>query len=495
MKTSIVHMVAAGALLVTGLLGTTLAQTSEVMYLADTKADQDGASAIYQVVISGGNANMVLVKDLPYNHADVIAAEPDGSKLWFVDDYFGLGYDDTGKLCYYDVATSNVTEIGVVTYNGNRMVQIDQAAMAPDGTLYIANNLSDCIYTLDKATAVATLVGVVKTPSNVQVNVGGADIAFGADGTFYLWINLAKVNAPAGLYRLELPAVNSVVTAVWLGGTVDSNRRFTGVAVRDNGLGDLAGSITAGTVYPNTVVVVDKLNGDFLTTYPMVKDGAPFDHTWGDMSTGPFPKPPETNEPPTFCTYTIGYWKNHTWNGEVVTVMGITVDETLGKLIMKSATSKNMSMLFAQLIAAKLAVDNYVGLDLLDDSEAFLEWVQAQVGDLIVYKNGVAMLNWSHAWPVVEGYDVKQIGTSWSSLLDDFNNLYHCEETEEPPTCPKPPSGGCGGCGGGHYGHSGCGSNGGHQGHGGCGGHQGHGGGHQGHGGGHQGHGGGSCGC
>ncbi|MFH0953629.1 MAG: hypothetical protein V1873_04800 [Verrucomicrobiota bacterium] len=398
------------------------AATNEVMYLADTMADQDGFSSIYRVRLEGGVANLELIPNglLPYNHCDVIAAEPDGSKLWVIDDYFGLGTDDTGKLLWYNVIDATLHEVAVVTYNGIRMVQIDQAAMAPDGTLYIANNLSDSIYTLDKATAVATLVGKVMTPAGVAVDVAGSDIAFGAEGSFYLWINIGKSGAPQGLYQLQLPAQSGIVYATWLGGTTDVARRFTGLALRANGLGDLVGSITKGAL-ENTIAVVDKATGLFVGIYPMMKNGVAFDHTWGDMSVGPLARNPDS-----FCTYTIGYWKNHAWNGAVVSILDVYVDETLGKEILGNAKAKNMSMLFAQLIAAKLNVNNASGIAIIDGAEDFLAMLDDATGDIVVYDAaGVPHLNWNRAF---DSDTVKQMTGYWAGLLDEFNNIYHCAD-------------------------------------------------------------------
>jgi hypothetical protein len=425
----VLTVVCAGLLLA----GVASAQTNEVLYIVDTMAIDDGLSAIYRVDLQNGVANLVLMPNgiLSFNHADVLAAEPDGSKLWFIDDMYGQrGTTDTGILGWYNVADATVHTVAVVTCAvddfyftaGAPLVQIDQAAIATNGTLYIANNLSDSIYTVDKNTAVATLVGRVATADGTVVNIGGADIAFAADGTFYLWINLATTT-PAGLYTLQLPAVNGIVTATWIGGTQDLERRFTGLAIRANGLGDLVGSITAGA-YGNTVVVVDKTTGLFTEIDPMMSGGVAFDHTWGDMSIGPFPQPPgPTNPIPTFCTYTIGYWKNHAWQGKTITILGVTVDEAYGKTILSKAKSLNMSMLFAQLIAAKLNVNNATGIAVIDGAENFLAVLDKATGDIVKYQAGKPYLNWNRAFGSATE---KQLATYWSGLLDEFNNIYHC---------------------------------------------------------------------
>lgn len=407
------------------------AATNEVLYLSDTMGDADGLSALYRVEIANGVANMILLPNgtLPYNFPDVISADPDGSKIWFIDDYHG-GATDSGTFGYYSVADATVHAVGVVTYNGQRLFEIDQAAVAPDGKLYITDNNYNSLYTLDTATAVATLVGPIQNAYGNPVDIQGGDIAFGADGTLYLWVNWMSSGCPQGLYTLKLPAVaGDPVVATWIGGTQETSRRFTGLAVRVNGMGDLVGSITAG-VFSNTVAVVDKTTGLFTETFPMMKDGVPFDHTWGDMSIGPFPRPPETNEPPTtnitFCTYTIGYWKNHSWEGKKVSILGVVVDEAYGKMILQNAKGKNMSMMFAQLIAAKLNVNNATGIQLIDAAEDYLVTMDEFTGDIVIPDGkGGWLLNWNRAF---DSDTVKSITTYWAGLLDDFNNMYHCPD-------------------------------------------------------------------
>lgn len=407
------------------------AQDSEVLYLADTMGPADNLSAIFKVELTASAANLVLVPNglFPFNHVDVLAAEPDGSKLWFVDDYYGIG-DDTGLMGWYEVADGSINTIGPITYNGSRLVEIDQAAVAPDGTLFIAHNLSDAIYTVDKTTAEATVVGRPITPGGVILDVQGADIAFAADGTFYLWINRELAGAPQGLYIIDLPPVNGYVTATWVGGQQDPERRFTGLAIRANGLGDLVGSISKGG-YADTVAVVDKVTGDFISVVPLLKDGQPYDHVWGDMSIGPFPQeePPETNEPPVFCTYTIGYWKNHSWDGATVTILDVEIDEATGKEILRNAKSKNMSMLFAQLIAAKLNVNNASGVDIIDAAEDFLSVLDEVTHDIMIQDaSGEWVINWNRDY---DNDEVRAIAAHWKTLLDEFNNMYHCEDNGE----------------------------------------------------------------
>jgi len=394
-------------------------QDNDVLYLADTMRDPDGRSALYRVNIRNGAAELTLLPNgvLPYNHADVLCAEPNGSRLWFIDDHGGFA--DTGTLGWYDVGAATVHAIGPVTHGGARLTQINQAAIAPDGTLFITADSTDSLYTVDKATAAATLGGPIVTPDGRALNLPGSDIAFAADGALYIWIN-GSVNGPeSGLYRLALPAGGAgAVRADYIGRPAETALPFTGLALRVNGLGDLVGAVNSG-INADSLAVVDKTTGQLRAMYPLLLNGQRFDHTYGDMTIGPFAQAPGG-----FCTRTIGYWKNHTWNGRTITILGVVVDECFGRQILRNATSKNMSMLFAQLIAAKLNVNDASGLETIDGAEDYLALLDEATASMVISgSNGGLTLNWTRAHG---SKTEKLLTTYWADLLDEFNNAYHC---------------------------------------------------------------------
>jgi len=89
-----------------------------------------------------------------------------------------------------------------------------------------------------------------------------------------------------------------------------------------------------------------------------------------------------TTGPLVLCTKTIGYWKNHDWPG-TVTINGFSIDQDFGSCdvagekkpcegILWNAKGKDFSMLYAQLIAAKLNTNNVIGIPIIDDAEKFL---------------------------------------------------------------------------------------------------------------------------
>jgi hypothetical protein len=105
-----------------------------------------------------------------------------------------------------------------------------------------------------------------------------------------------------------------------------------------------------------------------------------FDATFGDMSIGPF----------MLCNTPMKYWRDQPWDGIRVTVLGARVYELLGKKIMVNAHKWNFSLLFAEIIAAKLNVNNSTGIAAIDEAETWM----ADQG--LLNPNGT--LNWSKSF-------------------------------------------------------------------------------------------------
>lgn len=137
-------------------------------------------------------------------------------------------------------------------------------------------------------------------------------------------------------------------------------------------------------------------------------DGAPFECDDGDMSAGKL----------IICTRTTGYWKNHSWEGATVTICDVVVDEALGNEILWNANGSNFSMLFAQLIAAKLNC----GHCWLEEKIALAEqWLCSRPG--IINPDGA--LNWDKPF---ESEREKCIATCLWRKLDCFNNNFECDD-------------------------------------------------------------------
>ncbi|MFQ6372206.1 hypothetical protein [Shewanella sp. YIC-542] len=331
---------------------------NDVIYLSDTNDfnGDDGLSALYRVEIDpAGIANLTLLPGgmVDYNHVDALAAEQDGSILWLINSGPQPSGMANNVLAKYTVANGIVETVGPM---GGFSGDADQAAVSPDGILYVTSKTGNRLYTIDKSTANATLVGTVQ-----GATTNGGDIAFDQYGALFL------VNQQA-LYELTLPATPGDIIAEEVGPVSD---RFTGLAFRAGGLGNLLGS----NGNDNEISELSVVDASQVAIYPMFLNGEPFDHTYGDMTTGPL----------VLCTKTIGYWKNHDWNGAIVSINDQPITETDGRFgdkdygdkpytgILWRAKGKTYSMLYAQLIAAKLNTNNSYSMDMLNEAEAFLE--------------------------------------------------------------------------------------------------------------------------
>lgn len=389
-------------LFASGLFASGLAQSQigEVLYLSDSSTNAVG-TYLYRVNLDQAThqADLTLLPascdEISFNQVDALACTPDGGKLYAIDKYGDSAHPGTGKLGYCDVGTASWYEVDYVKHGTSIVPGIVLAAFSPGGILYAASENTDSLYTVDKGTAAATLVGqVVRLATGATVNVQGADLVFAADGTLYLWANGSRTGAPRGLYELTLPAtVPGPVYATHLG-EGDTGSYFTGLAIRANGWGDLVGS-----THEDEIFVVDKTNASTADTFEMYLGGSPYNYEYGDMTAGPL----------VLCTKTIGYWKNHSWDGATVSICGDTIDESEGKEILWNARGNNFSMFFAQLIAAKLNTNNATGIPTIDDAEA---WLCAQ---------GV---EWDSDFASKQ--QKREAAAYWEDL-DAFNNQYECE--------------------------------------------------------------------
>ena len=243
---------------------------------------------------------------------------------------------------------------------------------------------------MDPATGAATDLGHLEEDNNfgTTLDLDGADMAFTADGRLFLYSNSEQA-----MFLLALPPVGGVIVA---------HRDFsrpgtyvTGAAVRANGYGELCGSQTTpddDIITPNAI-------------FPMYLNGSPYVYTTGDMSTGSM----------TLCTFTIGYYKNHYWDGAGVHICDVPVDEIMGKEILNAATGRNFSMFFAQLIAAKLNVNDSGGITIIDEAEEWLcQQPEAVSGNQLIWGAHFS----SKAQKATANY--------YKNRLDRFNNSNPC---------------------------------------------------------------------
>jgi hypothetical protein len=287
---------------VTGTGGTSLEQLYLMENLSVTSVG-DG-SILYQVAIVGGQAQLTQLYSMTGTCTDAaidcnvyfdqahIGATPDGKKIYAVNrQQVGSG----NPVGVYDVAAGTFQYLGEVSglpANGTVLV-----GFSPDGLLYAANMDSNEIYRLDLGTMSIAQSWQVNDTTGAPVDLNGADIAFGADGTLYLWTNANGL----GLYTVDLSGTRAVATRLGTG----TYPFVTGLAIRDAGKGDLLGSSSENDV----LYQISKTDGSLVTSYPLVEGGLPYDHVAGDMTAGIIkePPPPPPGDGSEGCT--PGYWK------------------------------------------------------------------------------------------------------------------------------------------------------------------------------------------
>ncbi|MCK5378922.1 MAG: hypothetical protein KAJ78_05925, partial [Acidobacteria bacterium] len=360
---------------------------AEDLFLSDSRPHK-GSTDVYRVTLdeTSGHGDLTLIAQVPLAESYAMACNPEGDRCYLIGKHTAfLGYLDMGNNSWTYVAP-------VLDGNGDIVPEIVLAAFSPDGEFFVASQLDDKIYVVDTATGMATEVGYAEENGTI-IDIVGADMAFKADGHFCLWTNWAGKQA---MYTLTLPSTYPGVVVA----TKDfdqPNTSVTGLAFRHNGYGGPIGS--------------DTTRDEFLTmdgNFPMYLGGSPFTYWWGDMANGSMTVD--------VCTFTIGYYKNHSWDGATVDVCGVTVDEELGMEILSNAKAKNFSMLFAQYIAARLNVGDVGGYTVIDDAEAWLCQQENAVdgGELF----------WDATF-----YDKTQKAeaNSFMGPLDEFNNSNHCD--------------------------------------------------------------------
>jgi len=378
---------------------------AEDLFLTDSGARDNGSSELFRVHIDAltGHGNLESIFTIPFDQVDALACTPDGNRCYAFDN-FPLG---NGKLGWVDLNDNSWHGVGLVTdgTSADPIPGIVLAAFSPSGELFAASGITEKVYVVDPGTGVASELGHLEEDTNpgVTIDLDGADLAFTADGRLFLYSNPLTA-----MFSLTLPPVGGIIVA---------HREFTrpetfvtGLAVRANGFGELIGSQTR----PVDEFITPS------TTYPMYLNGSPYAYTFGDMSSGSMQ----------LCGFTIGYYKNHDWNGAGVNICGVPIDETAGKEILWNATGRNFSMLFAQLIAAKLNINDAGGLSIIDDAEAWLcQQTNAYDGNQLIWDADF------------DSKAQKSVANQFKDPLDAFNNANHCDDESGPVVSPDGGSG------------------------------------------------------
>ncbi len=392
-----------------------LTNPGDTMYLSDSAKPDDGVSYLFSVEIDAvtDHANLTPLANgtIYLNQIDALACTPDGSRIYGIDKYSpGSVYTGNGMMGYYDVAHETWHDVNYVMSGGDKLTGIVLAGFSPAGVLYVASQDTDLFYTVNLHTAEATPIGPVANSANgTTIHEQGADLAFTAAGSAYVWTNTPNgADAPAGLYKLNMQAITDHIPATYMGNSPGDF--FTGVAIRANGFGDMAGSTHASEVHTQSLLNAQDTPG---SPHPMYKDGSPYIYQYGDMSNGPLQ----------LCTRTIGFYKNHGWLGRGVTICGKVITEDgasgtedgqaflNGDGYSKGPNGTDFSMFFAQLIAARLNTGNASGVPMIDTAEA---WLCSQ--DVVLPSGNLDF----HA--SFDNKSQKSVAATYASELDSFNN-------------------------------------------------------------------------
>lgn len=253
---------------------------SEVLYLVDNSNPRGGSpSKLYSVALVDSPtpvAELTLLGQLTDAGAGItyvsshIACTPDGATIYAVNE--GAAFGPGIRLGAWDVDSGTFSDIGPIA-GVPSTARLTQAAISPAGKLYLIDVVNDVLYEiLDYATTPTASPGLT-----VSVGLEGGDLVFDNTGTLYCYSL-----SPQKLLVID-PATGDVTAQIGSG-----LQSFTGLAIRDAGAGLLVGSRNkSSSPNPNSVIELDPSDGSVDTVYAMQLGGAPFAHTFGDMSVGP----------------------------------------------------------------------------------------------------------------------------------------------------------------------------------------------------------------
>ncbi|WP_027000087.1 DUF4114 domain-containing protein [Eisenibacter elegans] len=301
-------------------------------------------SKIYTLTpnVEGGQARTTFFADLPFTDAH-IALTLDGSKLFAVKGF------DNNEIGYLDIATKTYHKLGEL-YLG----KITQASFDPYGRLFLATNNTNKIYVIEDLENVTPIDWGKITFEGKVLNISGADLAFSAEGEFFL--SSASYNGQI----FKITGTQGDLQAAPLGAARDQH--LTGLAVLDNGQGNL---IYSGQ-NKREVAIINRESGDLVTKLNLVGDLTRTN--FGDMSTACMPI--NTNKPPVGgCTAAevVAFSQGLTNRGRAVAADRSDPSRALGQPIGGDAKNSFVSLGFGGHIVLKFeqAIINGPGNDIL----------------------------------------------------------------------------------------------------------------------------------
>jgi len=320
----------------------------EEIWLSDELEDKDGllgpewnGSKIFEVALDNGlkRANLTLRADLSVGACASnlplgvdcrvafdkvhISASPDGKKIYAVQRQRPVGNGPNGTYRSISPAPAPLDTIFLPahSYSGHpigywdvdlaRFVWMGEIAGLPggivlatnsaDGGLYIGSASSDRLYRITAAQLAVNDLTIqpenswpLVTTGGATLDLNGADMAFDAQGTLFVWTNTGTIGQQ-GLWTVELDGGDpEEAVGTRVGGS--SEAYFTGLAFRNAGNGALLGSTAVISNLDLTddsrIYEIDPATGVIGQAYPMYLNGFRYEHLYGDMSTGRLALPP-----------------------------------------------------------------------------------------------------------------------------------------------------------------------------------------------------------
>lgn len=239
-----------------------------------------GGSELYTLNVATGDTSIVRV--LP------------GKVHFAVKDGFIYAINEsTAELFTMQLSDGSLNSLGIIKDASSKVIKGNtQAAFNFSGELYIG---AGKIYKVDLGTLIATSLGNVKVGSD-NVNTDGGDQVFASDGTWYMAGKL-KGDADDRIFKITGASggnLNAEIVTEPLG-------EITGLAMTDNGDGDLVASI-------NSIgfKVINPSNG-------AIKKHIDMKFGWGDMASCVGPVRPANVSITKNCVETVKQGENITY--------------------------------------------------------------------------------------------------------------------------------------------------------------------------------------
>ena len=156
-----------------------------------------------------------------------------------------------------------VQVIGTLMVGGVMVPGMTGLTFRNDGRLYAVSQTTGGLYTIDVNTAEATLIGIVDVP------VHGGDITFDGSDRLWLWAN---IGAGSGIYQVDPETAHASVF------DLSPGLDLAGMAALGHGE-----SIRGARTSNDRLYEIDTTIGLTGITFPLTLDGAPFDHSRGDL--------------------------------------------------------------------------------------------------------------------------------------------------------------------------------------------------------------------